>query len=417
MDRSPAPLETWERRHDSVQLTWLKGPDPRPNSPVVLPVRMVYRLHNPGPARAERVGIRATWSYYAVELPWSPPPDTHRRAAPPVKVNGQPFACELEAPQWRPWGPGGGDWGGAEAWCVGTLPVPAGDSTVVVEYQDRLHARAHYWGTLRRDFSAEVSWPGPTQRVEVAASLAILPGLPLVVGPAGHVVEAGVLRWRLDRPGLATLPPILVGANDLTQRRAPMRLANRGYAFAASSRLAAEAHHRYDPDRALDGDGGTAWCEGVPGPGLGEWIEVRPRLDPGLAARCWLVGFSVIPGVARDPGLWRANNRVRRLRISSCAHPEEGAEVDLSTYLPGPGYPPRPLSDDPRRAGTKYELEDEVFAPVGSKEHALAHERECFRLTILAVEPGTVDDTCVGEFVPLLTCREDGYAYPIRPVP
>jgi hypothetical protein len=389
------------------------------NHSPVASVRISYRFHNPTGARAERVGIRVAW-FNTVSSLDEPAPIMAASLPPAVRIDGAPFDCTLEQPEWRPYGPGVDS---AEGWCVGALPIPAGVSTHVVEYDSKAFGRGHYWYTLRHGFDAEATWAGPVETLEVNLPLGMLPGYPIVVSPPGHVEEGGVLRWHLKRPDLSVLPPVYVGMNTLTATPRRPRAANRGYTFAASSRLAPEKHHRYDADRALDGDGGTAWCEGVPGPGIGEWLEVRPRLAPELAARCWLIGFSVIPGVARNTALWLANNRVDRFRISSCAHPEEGVDFDLRNLSPIYGQPRR-FPDAPHQLAkpgqfqqwAKFELEDQELYLPGTSTEAFLHERECFRFTILGVKPGKVDDSCVGEFLPLLSCAEGGFAYPIRPV-
>jgi hypothetical protein len=265
---------------------------------------------------------------------------------------------------------------------------------------------ARLWSTFHYGFEAESTWAGTVEAVEVRLPLSRVKDAPLVISPLGFQVQDGALRWRIGRTAAASLPPILVGLTPGEPPASKPRAANLGYAMSASSTLPPDGPHRYDASRALDGDGGTAWCEGVPGPGIGQYLEVRPRLDPALAAGCRLQGFLVIPGVALSKELWLANNRAVRLRISSCAHPEDGVDVDLE-HLPAQGGRPRRFPDDPRSGAdpAQFELEgDALYGPPPARIDVLQRERECFRLTILGVKRGRVDDTCIGEFVPLLTC-------------
>lgn len=398
----------------AAALTWT---DRKGEHTPVLSARIAYRFRNAGPAREQRVAIRATWTNEETPLS-APRPSTEGVLPPVVRIDGAPFECALEAPEWRPWGPGKGWGSGVETWCVGRLVFPPGESTRLVEYEAATVSRAHYWTTIRRGFEAEATWAGRMETLDATLSLSLLAASPVIVGPVPFVERDGVVTWHLTSPEPGALAPIYVGMD--TRRWAPTRLrvASRGYVFAASSRLGPERGRRYDPDRALDGDGSTAWCEGVPGPGVGEWIEVRPRLDPELAARCWLVGFAVIPGLTGSTRIWLANNRVERFRIASCSHPDEHVDFDLATLEDEMGRPVR-LAEDPREGGPRFAqvtFEGEALHLAGTRTGAFDRERECFRLTILGVRKGRVDDSCIGEFLPIVSCAEQEHAYPVRAV-
>lgn len=60
----------------------------------------------------------------------------------------------------------------------------------------------------------------------------------------------------------------------------------------------------YDAAHVLDGDLQTAWIEGVPGPGLGEWI----RCDFDREVK--LNRVRLTPGYFKNASIWRQNNRV-----------------------------------------------------------------------------------------------------------
>jgi len=66
----------------------------------------------------------------------------------------------------------------------------------------------------------------------------------------------------------------------------------------------------YGADKAVDGNQGTAWCEGKPGPGIGEWVDIaiKPR---------WAEGLLVAHGVSASRKLYEANNRIREYEIQA----------------------------------------------------------------------------------------------------
>ncbi len=77
----------------------------------------------------------------------------------------------------------------------------------------------------------------------------------------------------------------------------------------ASSILEASNTTDYRATNLLDGDLATAWCEGVEGPGIGEWVRLefsRPLV---------LDRVEVANGYQQDPDRFRANARVRSLEV------------------------------------------------------------------------------------------------------
>lgn len=77
-------------------------------------------------------------------------------------------------------------------------------------------------------------------------------------------------------------------------------------ASASSVRLAVQANTYY-PANAIDGKRGTAWIEGVDGPGLGEWI----RFD--FDREINLHRILIQPGYFKSPQIWAGNNRIQTL--------------------------------------------------------------------------------------------------------
>ena len=90
-------------------------------------------------------------------------------------------------------------------------------------------------------------------------------------------------------------------------------------ASASSVRLAVQANTYY-PANAIDGKRGTAWIEGVDGPGLGEWI----RFD--FDREINLHRILIQPGYFKSPAIWAENNRIQTLT----AFFSDGSSRDLT---------------------------------------------------------------------------------------
>ncbi|MCL2493363.1 MAG: substrate-binding domain-containing protein [Clostridiales bacterium] len=132
---------------------------------------------------------------------------------------------------------------------------------------------------------------------------------------------------------------------------------------AASSARASMGANSYDPARAIDGDTATAWCEGVPGPGTGEWIELQ------AASKQRVDQISLINGYAKSNQAYADNNRVKTCTITG----EGGFEKQVQ------------LSDNNSRYQT-ISLEAPIYT-------------SWLRFTITDVYPGAADseDTLVSE--------------------
>lgn len=77
----------------------------------------------------------------------------------------------------------------------------------------------------------------------------------------------------------------------------------------ASSHLPADRYGTYGPFAAIDGSEETAWVEGVPGPGVGEWIQLT---FPG-AIELHALGFDV--GFDKNADLFAKNNRIKKVTL------------------------------------------------------------------------------------------------------
>ena len=176
--------------------------------------------------------------------------------------------------------------------------------------------------------------------------------------------------------------PLMVSAQEAGGRYVEPRLTAR-----ASSTLLPQGIFSYAPGQVTGTVGGSAWCEGVEGDGVGEWLEVAYEPVPGRY--CRLHHFDVLPGLARDRQSFEDNGRVTRARIESCESVSDGFDVDLAALAGGRGWDAPPVA---------------LVPPPGTLE---SHESRCFRLVILGVKPGRrFRDTCVSRFRPLVMCEE-----------
>lgn len=148
----------------------------------------------------------------------------------------------------------------------------------------------------------------------------------------------------------------------------------------ASSTLAQQGRNRYDPALAFDGLPFTAWCEGAPGNGVGEWIQLGQG-RAGVPGRRPFRAFHIIPGYTKTQKSYRMNGTPTRIRISSCSEPDAFFEAEAR--------PADPL--DFNAAGVSIRVPD----------GALKGERACARFAILEVREGEAADTCISEITPL----------------
>ncbi|MEO1171455.1 MAG: hypothetical protein AAFX94_05300, partial [Myxococcota bacterium] len=152
----------------------------------------------------------------------------------------------------------------------------------------------------------------------------------------------------------------------------------------------------------VDGKRSTAWCEGAPGLGVGEWVELR-FTPTGLG----FVGFAVLPGYTSSSRTLASNSSPGMLRVSVCGQPAVYIDFDLGARSRRPTRALRVLE-----IGGMIDLE----APNGQArsdfldafDAAQPPEAEvddwveaCLRLEIRSVRPGSTHaDTCISEVVP-----------------
>jgi hypothetical protein len=84
----------------------------------------------------------------------------------------------------------------------------------------------------------------------------------------------------------------------------------------ASSQLK-EKGQSYPADQAHDWDLQTAWVEGKPGPGIAEYLEYTYDMTKvANMSKLGITSITVFNGYRKSADLWRANGRVKRMRLS-----------------------------------------------------------------------------------------------------
>ena len=135
------------------------------------------------------------------------------------------------------------------------------------------------------------------------------------IKPQGYQYSNGILTWKFDNFDLGKALDIQVAYDNsasklskyISEYRLPTNLITK---VSASSVLPTDGLNKYNygPENLFDNDYGTAWVEGVKGPGIGEWVEVD--LD-----KVSISGLGIINGYTKRKSLYYANNRIKKLRL------------------------------------------------------------------------------------------------------
>jgi len=87
-----------------------------------------------------------------------------------------------------------------------------------------------------------------------------------------------------------------------------------GWEFDASSSLPAQGDNFYSPANLGDYSLSSAWVEGAKGYGIGEKITIRIKGSPDQKD-IPLTSLEVVNGYAKNRNAWRANSRVKTLKL------------------------------------------------------------------------------------------------------
>ncbi|MBN8456535.1 MAG: hypothetical protein J0M04_01625 [Verrucomicrobia bacterium] len=105
------------------------------------------------------------------------------------------------------------------------------------------------------------------------------------------------------------------------------------YTAKASSVLPPQDGKTYGPENLTEHPG--VWSEGAPGPGAGEWLEIRPKSAKPLLA------LALSPGFQKSPGLFQANARPKKVTMILNGEHKVHAEIPdapVTCRIPAGGY-------------------------------------------------------------------------------
>ena len=75
-----------------------------------------------------------------------------------------------------------------------------------------------------------------------------------------------------------------------------------------------EKGYTYAPQNLFDSDKTTSWCEGSPGEGIGEWIQIDYNSE-GSPSDVEYIDLKILPGYAKSAALYAANSRPAKISV------------------------------------------------------------------------------------------------------
>jgi len=98
------------------------------------------------------------------------------------------------------------------------------------------------------------------------------------------------------------------GFRAYVERGSQWLMEHSNYDVRASSTLAADASQSYGADQVKDPYKNAVWCEGADGPGIGEWLELVPKVAKPLHSIVFMGGYQA-------GALFQANARPKRMEV------------------------------------------------------------------------------------------------------
>jgi hypothetical protein len=287
------------------------------------------------------------------------------------------------------------------AWCVAAIDFRKGDNRVSLEYNAQMDFEdmefsksaltefsdrtisyllypAGYWNGIAREIHISVD-PGPYQ------------GYLKIKHPDRFIKKNN--RWVWDRNKVdlneagkvdIILDRRVPEANQLaTWNKREYLKFNEMTTVRASSELPPGKTSTYKAKNVLDGNPDTAWCEGKPNNGAGEYLEFRSQKESFSKVNnfCRLEGLTLSNGYQKNQSVYTLNNRIKKIAISDC---QGGHRTEVPLLL----------------QGTDYRFATELI----KEKLDLIPDSSCFRIEILDTIPGKVNDTCISEVSLVVNC-------------
>jgi hypothetical protein len=281
-------------------------------------------------------------------------------------------------------------------WCTAELLFPGEKrSTLVMEYSARMFSMdaftsatnvpSHETRTLTYPFFPAGSWKGMADSLRVTVNMEGSPYWSFTVerGPKAPKISGRAATWALANVDFRSLPDLVLAfpgeqldkyrllhwnRADNTERVAAK--------VTASSTLADQGKANYRPINVMDDRPETAWCEGVAGPGRGEWLQLRP--DKSINSSRVVEGLMITPGYVKNQRSYLSNGRVKRLRVSDC---EGRNPFDVAIDL-AENYEMAPVA---------------VRFPDNVRTFLSDASMSCIQVTVLDIAEGSAPDTCISE--------------------
>jgi hypothetical protein len=248
-------------------------------------------------------------------------------AGKPVKAAWQGETRELRGPQFK----------GVAGWLISEVTFAANEEKpVMIRFQSVYPMDV--WsvsengtrsaGIFRYRLSTAACWNGTigTGRI-VLKPQGIDPSWLRVLKPVNRFrKEGGNLVWDFENLEPTLADDLVIEARPKTdfhwagsqakeqthaeyiERRSQWTMAHTNYQVKASSTLPPEGNINYHPEN-IRLPWSEMWCEGVEGPGVGEWLELVPEVAKPLVA------ISIKPGCFKNDALFAANARPKKMRV------------------------------------------------------------------------------------------------------
>lgn len=208
--------------------------------------------------------------------------------------------------------------------------------------------------------------------------------------PGVTMLQDGVYYYHTTDFNLASAEDILiVFDNGVPNQHQTLARGRIGPGQLVSIRASSQGGDGYGVTNLIDGDPSTAWVEGAPGDGEGEWIEVEFRDFVPHA-------IGILNGYTKSEETYYQNNRVKRCEVEFID--PDGNRVTVSQ---GDGY----------GDGHVFERDFEAYNPdspwafasfifMAFPDNQSSFSSGKIRITISATYPGTrYDDTCISELI------------------
>ncbi len=404
-DGAPIALSTVQLVSEDLVLTVGADPD-------AYDVEARYTLDNPGAPTTVAYGVPITWGVYGE---FEADDAALKKAASGIslELGGAKLGCTLEKHPPKQVELPEGLWidpVSLGAWCVARLTIPTGDAKLVLRYRasaafvDSSTSKSALPSWAHRDIVYPLfpaaGWTGKpklTARLELGrwAQQA------QIVQPSGFTRDGTAWVYTAPAADLGGMLAIVARIDVATEKLHAFIATYNADASPYRLKLAAKASSTltggtYDAKNLVDGVAATAWCEGVDGDGVGQWVEVSAAPGTTVEAQCGFEGLAFVPGYAKSQTIYENNNRVRSVRIGPCGT-DGGEVVDLA---PGDRFDRSAQFVGMAFMSGRTDGLTALGAPFANDAAKL-----CFRVTIASVDPGAkYHDTCVSELAALVNC-------------